>query len=280
MTSPYIYRCPVGCSSELTDTDIVLAEGPLRRCSSCGQLLSGCSEEQYNQSMREFDDPAGTWPEDFRRLKRFTGQMLGRLSAITGKKNSRHRLLDVGCSSGAFIAVAEQFGLQAEGVEPSSGPARTALKKGLQVYQGFLEDIALPAELYNIITLFEVIEHLRNPLPLIKECHRLLQTGGFLIIRTGNAESWTTGFMRNRWEYFHLAKHGGHISFFNHASLRLLAHRAGFTTRLMQTRGVGILKRADASPPIYRLCKMLAELMNLPSRLAGKGDELIAFLEK
>lgn len=280
MLTPFIRKCPIGCSSELIPTDIVLAEGPLRICSVCGQLLSSCSEEQYSLTMREFEDPSGTWPQDMRRLQRFTGQLLRRISTLTGRKIDQLRLLDVGCSSGAFVAVAGQFGVHAEGVEPSIGPAGTAQEKGLQVYQGFLEDVGLPAERYNVITLFEVIEHLRDPLPLLGECRRLLLPGGILVVRTGNTASWTVGLMKHRWEYFHLSKHGGHISFYNPASMRMLAKRVGLVPRTILSRGVGIFERADATPVVYRLCKILSEMMNFPSRLAGKGHELIAFLEK
>ena len=63
MNSPkYLDRCPIGCDSELKDTDILLPEGCLKVCSHCGQLISQCSEQSFHKSMEEFNDPKGTWP--------------------------------------------------------------------------------------------------------------------------------------------------------------------------------------------------------------------------
>lgn len=283
MLKSLIQACPVGCLSELVHSDIILREGPLLKCTRCGQLLSCCTTEEYQKTMQEFEDPDGTWPKDassMRRLNRLTGQLLKRAASITGKKYPQIRLLDVGCSSGAFIATAAQYGVLAEGVEPAAGPALTAQNRGLKVYQGFLEDLALPGQTYSIITLFEVIEHLLNPFILLNECHRLLQPGGVLIIRTGNTASWTVGLRKNRWEYFHLSKHGGHVSFFNPTSIQRLAERCELKVHTLFTRGVGIYDRQEVSHPVYRLCKVMSELMNFPSRLFGKGHEIIVFLQK
>ena len=77
----YIKYCPVGCQSGFEDSDIVLAEGPLQRCTACGQLVSRCSEDLYWKSMDEFDDPKGTWPtgKAADRLLRHTRQMVKKI---------------------------------------------------------------------------------------------------------------------------------------------------------------------------------------------------------
>ena len=147
---------------------------------------------------------------------------------ILNKERGNIRLLDVGCSSGSFVHAAESVGVQAEGVEPSANPAQTAVTHGLKVQQGFIEDLRLPENSFDVITLFEVVEHLGIPLPLFKECHRLLSPGGIMIVRTGNTASWTARFMRGNWEYFDMTRHGGHISFFSPSSFDLLARRCGF----------------------------------------------------
>ena len=221
--SPFIQACPVGCTSDLLTTDILLPEGPLRRCTACGQLASMCSAEEYYDSMEDFDRTEGTTPVDrssLKRLEKMTNKILTRVEGIVKIPRNDLSLLDVGCSSGAFISVAKKMGVDVTGVEPAEKPARAAKKSGLDVHNGLLEEIQFPDAFFTVITIFEVIEHQKDPIALMKECSRLLRPGGMVIIRTGNSGSWTTRFMKARWEYFHIARHGGHISFFNPVSIK------------------------------------------------------------
>jgi 2-polyprenyl-3-methyl-5-hydroxy-6-metoxy-1,4-benzoquinol methylase len=278
----YVDACPIGCESGFHNSDIVLPEGPLRRCKNCGQLVSQCSEELYWSSMKEFDDPTGTLPtgKAAYRLSRHTKRILDEIEHLSGKKKSRLHLLDVGCSSGPFILAARDFGVEAEGVEPSPGPARTATQSGLKVYQGYLNDINLPEESFDVITLFEVLEHLREPLSLFKECHRVLKSGGLLVIRTGNTDSWTVQCMKGRWQYFSIREHGGHISFFNPLSMRKLAERSGFMVADIKTHRVCFYEKGDVPFIYYRLIKIVSELLNTPAALCGKGHEMRVYLRK
>ncbi len=278
----YVDSCPIGCESGFHNSYIVFPEGPLRRCKNCGQLVSQCSEELYWNSMKEFDDPKGTLPtgKAAYRLSRHTKRILDEIERFSGKKKSGIHLLDVGCSSGPFILAARDFGVEAEGVEPSSGPARTAIQSGLKVYQGYLNDIHLPEESFDVITLFEVLEHLRDPLSLFKECHRILCSSGLLVIRTGNTDSWTVQYMKGRWKYFSIREHGGHISFFNPVSMRKLSERSGFMIADIKTHRVCFYEKGGIPFIYYRLIKIVSDLLNTPASLCGKGHEMRVYLRK
>jgi SAM-dependent methyltransferase len=277
---PYLNSCPIGCLSPLVSTDIVLPEGPLRRCSGCGHLVSQCNEGRYRQSLTEFDNPQGTLPgpDSFSRHQRRTERCLVKIARALKKQPQEIRLLDVGCSTGAFIAVACRMGFSVEGVEPAPLPARSAQDSGLQVHQGLLEEIAFPDKAFDTVTLFEVIEHVRDAVSLVRECRRILRPGGILVIGTGNATSWAVSCMRSRWEYFHIERHGGHVSFFNPRSIRLLAERCGFSVDSLKTRSMRFFEKGDVHPFVYRLAKGVSELLNLPSQLFGKGHDMQVFL--
>jgi SAM-dependent methyltransferase len=279
-SKPYVESCPVGCRSGLVDSDIFLPQGPLKRCLKCGQLVSYCSEDLYWKSMDEFDDPKGTWPSGKAadRLLRHTKQIVRSVQGFLGKKRGEIRLLDVGCSNGAFISAAQSLGIRAAGVEPSAAPAQAAIESGLEVYQGFLQDIHLPEASFDVVTLFEVIEHLKDPLSLFEECHRVLHKGGLLVIRTGNTDSWTAHYRKERWEYFSISEHGGHISFFNPVSVGKLAERSGFSVERLKTHRVSFYQKGEIPFLVYRPMKFLAELLNTPSTWFNKGHELQAFL--
>ena len=280
--SRYIAACPLGCASELMDTEVILPEGCLKRCMTCGQMFSQCDTERFDSSMAEFNDPKGTWPgeKEVARLDRKTERLLERIEKFTGRQRGQLRLLDVGCSSGAFVDSAARAGIATEGVEPAEDAAKAAQAAGLQVHQGFLADLELPAESYDVITLFEENEHLKEPAPLLRECHRLLKPGGIMVMRTANTDSWTVRVMKGRWHYFNIDKHGGHISFFTPSSIARLAQQVGFRVKKIYTHSVSFREKEQGSYLAYRLLKMCSELLNLPARLLGRGHEMEIFLEK
>ena len=280
--TPYLTHCPVGCTSALESTAYLLPEGALRRCPECGQLLSRCTEERYWQSMEEFDDPQGTLPDArsverrFQRSKRF----LDRISSLLGKPAGETRMLDVGCSSGAFLGAAVKLGYQAEGVEPAARAAQTAQAAGLKVRQGLLQEAGFDDGQFDAVTLFEVIEHLQEPQDLLKECHRILRPGGVMLVGTGNAGGWSMAAMGAKWEYLDIARHGGHISFFTPHSMGVLAQRTGFEVAAVYTRSVRFCERGDCAKPVYTLAKIAGELLNPLAAMMDKGGDMAVYLRR
>lgn len=283
MSLPYLNICPVGCDGPLQVTEIVMPEGVLLCCAECGQLISQCSEERYWQSMQEFDDVEGTLPKPDARQRRFirSKRYLEQIESLLGKPRNEIRLLDVGCSSGYFLEVAGQLGfVDAEGVEPGERAVQTARAAGLKVHGGLLEDVALPERSFDAITLFEVIEHLKDARDTAQRCNRLLRPGGILVIGTANTAGWTFMAMKSRWEYLHIDKHGGHVSFFNPDSMKILAQRTGFVVEKIETRSVSFSKRDATHPMIYRVFKIISELIETPSRWLGKGHDMLVIMRK
>jgi 2-polyprenyl-3-methyl-5-hydroxy-6-metoxy-1,4-benzoquinol methylase len=99
------------------------------------------------------------------------------------------RLLDVGCGSGDFLARMRRRGLSVEGVDVDGAALDHARKKhGLTVHQGRLEDIRFPGDAFDIVTLQHVIEHVHEPVSLLRECWRILKPGGRLSVATPNLD--------------------------------------------------------------------------------------------
>lgn len=278
----YLNACPVGCSSELIATQYFLPEGALLSCSACGQLISQCTSTDYWESMKEFNDPKGTLPvsgseqRSFRRGKGF----LDRISKLLGKSPKQIRLLDIGCSSGAFLNTAVNLEFNAEGIEPAPKAAAAAKASGLNVHQGFLEEAKYADGRFDAVTLLEVIEHLSQPLELLKEVHRILRPGGVLLIGTGNADSWSMSVMGSRWEYLSISKHGGHISFFSPKSIGSLAQRSGFSVMEVHTRRVRFYEKGDCPKTLYKIAKVTADLLNAVAVFFDKGHDMTVYLRK
>lgn len=278
----FVERCPVGCDTPLEPTDNLQPEGALLRCAGCGQLISQCTEAQYREALRKWDTRSGTLPDarSEGRHRTVSGRRLAVLLGLVGTPPAATRLLDVGCSSGAFLAAATAEGLQAEGVEPSPEAAEGARRAGFKVFTGLLEEARFPDGGFDAVTLIEVLEHLREPLPLLTECRRILRPGGVVMATTPNGASWTARAMGSRWEVFSLTAMGGHVSFFSPGSLRLLARRAGFEFARLETRHVRLAEKGQFPKPVYLLAKLASGLLDGPSRLAAAGHDLNVYLRK
>ena len=283
MTQALFEHCPLGCSSSLVTTGIELPEGKLRQCPDCGQMLSACTQAWYDESMQEFDVPEGTLPQggsQKRHEQRITQILQNARSRLSNQTDSV-MFLDVGCSSGSVLQVAKQHGFSTHGVEPAPKAAETAGQiEGAKVFNGFLHEAAYPDDHFDIITLFEVIEHLTDPIALISEIGRILKPGGVLLIGTGNAGSWTVKALGNKWEYFDIRLHGGHISFFTPESMALLAEKSGLELTAVQTKRVNLGEKKDVSRLFYQFNRVMRELLALPARWLNRGHDMLVVLRK
>lgn len=279
----FIAGCPVGCEAGFHPTDLLMPEGPLLACAACGHLVSQIQESAYWAAITKFDTEAGTLPAapSQARHDQRANRMFTTLRAMLGLASAqRLRLLDVGCSSGALLKSALQAGIEAEGVEPAVKAAEAARAAGLAVFPGTLAEAQYPAGHFQAVTMMEVIEHLRRPMEVLQDIRRILAPDGMLVVGTGNADSWTVAFMRERWDYFHVGRYGGHISFFSPQSLDRLAARCGFRIERIETRRVRFAESFQVSPPVYRALKVAGEVLSVPAKWLNKGHDMLAFLRK
>lgn len=279
MNNAIIQACPVGCQADLDVTDIVLPEGALHCCSQCGQLVSSCTKERYDATMQDFNSDAGTMPEgkSAKRHRQRIGSIIEEAIDFTNTDMLELSLLDIGCSSGSVLKIAESMGIaDVRGVEPAPKAAATAQNLGYHVFSGYLEEAKYQDESFDIITMFEVIEHLPHTEGMAREVRRILRADGLWVVGTANAESWTAKNLREQWEYFSIAQNGGHISFFNPRSMRELARRYGFSLAYIHT------KRVLHCPPAERGVwgKIKNELMAVPARISGRGHDMLVALRK
>lgn len=98
------------------------------------------------------------------------------------------RLLDVGSHCGFFLRLARGSGWQLTGVEPSDTSAAIAREAfQLDVRCGYLQDVGLEPQSFDVATLVDVLEHVSSPRPLLRDIHRFLAPGGVLFIKVPNA---------------------------------------------------------------------------------------------
>lgn len=128
------------------------------------------------------------------------------LERITGLPDGRP-LLDMGCYTGIFVEIAAMHGWGAWGLEPSHWAVEQARARGLRVAQGTLDTADLPEGRFDVMTLWDVIEHLTDPCRALKQVHHLLRSsepvegkpGGLMVVHTIDIENPFARLMDARW---------------------------------------------------------------------------------
>jgi len=167
----------------------------------------------------------GALEPGLRRTARDRLQRIGRWLATHGE--TAPTLRDLGCGTGVFLDEGRAR-FQVSGVEVSAYASQLARARGLDVVQGAVEDDATTPGAYEVITLWDVIEHLRDPVGVVTMAARGLKPGGVLALSTGDLGSWCARLSGASWHLFNLPEH---LFFFTPRSLVLILERAGLIVR-------------------------------------------------
>jgi SAM-dependent methyltransferase len=135
------------------------------------------------------------------------------------------RLLEVGCGDGGQLDRLRSMNWETEGQEIDAAAVERARTRGLRVHLGNLQDLSLPAESFDVVTMSHVIEHAHDPVELLKQCHRVLRPGGLLIVVTPNVNSFGHWWFKSFWLGLDPPRH---LNLFAPRTLRQIAHIAGF----------------------------------------------------
>ena len=125
----------------------------------------------------------------------------------------RGRVLDVGCGRGHILANLRDRGWKVQGVElnePAVRHARDVL--GLDVRVESFDAARFPAEHFDVVILWHVLEHLTDINAVLSGCARILRPGGLLAISVPNIDSWQATLTGNQWFHLDLPRHYHHFS--------------------------------------------------------------------
>lgn len=148
-----------------------------------------------------------------------------RLRLIERFSQKKGNLLDVGCGAGFFLNYAKLKGWNVNGIDLLDEYIQFANKK-LMIKNAqcvSLEEAQFPEQYFDVVTLWDLIEHLSHPLQELKKINHLLKPGGHLAIWTPNVKN--SIFMKERWTGYITYQH---LYFFSLKTLRQLLKRAGF----------------------------------------------------
>jgi SAM-dependent methyltransferase len=228
------------CQRNRTRLFLTTPVDTLVRCRHCGLVYvnprPAAEATDYEETffLQEYKDVYGVdYLADRDNISRIAR---ARLEIIERYKPSG-KLLDVGCAAGFLLDEARQRGWEPKGVEISrfaSDYARQTLH--LDVFTGPLEAAKFPDHEFDVVVLYFVLEHLRDPLFLLQEIGRILQPGGLLSIAVPNIAGLYFRLNQGAW-IAERVRHQSHFYEFSPRTLRRMLARAGLQTVALTSEG-------------------------------------------
>ena len=167
-------------------------------------------------------------------------------------------VLDVGCARGDFLGLMRRHGWVPAGIEPSAHLASQAAAAGLPVWPMPLATAPVPAGVFDLVTLWDVLEHLPDPVSGLQQIHRLLSPSGRLVLNTPVEDGWDARLFGRRWSGWDAPRH---TVVFGRATLERALNRAGFRivkthrvfeTYLITALSLGLMARESLPGPVAR----------------------------
>lgn len=234
--------CPL-CSS--TEATVIYPRflPRLNRCNSCGLIYTNprlkksyvklLYNKDYfkneNSSLIGYQNYSGDEEKIRQTFKR-------RLTKIEKWLPQKGRLLDIGCATGFFMDTARNNGWEVNGIEISKFAANYATKKlSLDVQIGDFEQIAQPDNQYNLVTAWDVVEHLANPLTSFKRIHSSIKKDGWFVFSTPDVESIPARITKSNWVGYKLSDE--HLVYFSPKTIKRLCALTGFEIKRIEHVG-------------------------------------------
>ncbi len=202
------------------------------RCNGCGLVYANprLDARAIDDNYSQVDDPKYIDEREGRVLT-FRRNLLPLEDLVRGP--APRRLLDVGCHIGVMLEIAKERGWDATGVEPSEWAAARARERGLNIVNATLAHAQLPPDGFDAVTLWDVIEHLTDPLTDLTEVYRVLKPGGVVAIHTIDIESPLARLMGSHWPWLMEM----HLYYFSPRTLKHMLDRIGFKTEKVIYQG-------------------------------------------
>jgi 2-polyprenyl-3-methyl-5-hydroxy-6-metoxy-1,4-benzoquinol methylase len=194
----------------------------LVRCKKCGleylnpRFRSGLILEGYSEGSDEtFISQISAREKTFDKC----------LKLIEKLAPERGKIFDVGTAGGSFLGVAKRRGWDAEGCEPNKWLAKWGSEHyGVTIHPGTIFDVKLKDNSYDVVTLWDVLEHTPDPKAVLLECRRILKPNGLLIINYPDIGASISRLMGGKWVFLLSV----HLYYFTFATIKKILEISGF----------------------------------------------------
>lgn len=219
-----------------------LPDPPRNKATFLGRLKSTIKEivlrDAYGYPQGGTDYPSRDYPQNISYF--LNTKFIGRLIAIMFRTRAwpyfilqeippfrkNGKLLDIGCGSGNYLYWMKQFGWDVAGIETSIIATEKANELALNVFCGQLSDARFPDNHFDIVTMWQAIEHLYDPKSVLNEVNRILKDDGLLLMGMPNIGSFEFFIFKHNWPPIEIPRH---LYQFSPSTITMLLTRTGFS---------------------------------------------------
>lgn len=146
-------------------------------------------------------------------------------------------ILDVGCGNGHFLSEAKKTGWNVFGTEYTDTAIAICRSKNITMFEGKLDPKVFGDIKFDVITSFEVLEHINNPVEEISNFNALLHEGGIVYLTTPNFNSLSRIVLKEKWT---IIEYPEHLSYYSFNTLKRLFNQGGFKKKFLKTTGISL----------------------------------------
>jgi 2-polyprenyl-3-methyl-5-hydroxy-6-metoxy-1,4-benzoquinol methylase len=233
--------CPT-CGSDEARHELDKDHMQLVRCGRCDLVyVSPTFDEQHYKSVyasQEYQDivrDLGVKSHEYR-VERFGQERVALMSPHLRVPSPRY--LDVGCSTGFVVEAARNAGWTASGIDLNPSAIEFGRARDLDLRTVALEEAGFAAGSFDAVSLFDVLEHLLDPVQTLRACTRLLAPGGIVFLYVPNYDS-ASRLLMGKDAHFIWPTH--HLNYYTPVTIRDLLTREGLETVYVATEGLDVV---------------------------------------
>lgn len=221
------------CSSLELNTLEDYKKAHLCKCKSCDFVFS----QQIPTNQELIDHYEGYGRKDY--LSPLTIKRYNQLLDEFEKYRKTGKIIDVGCGIGYFLEEAKKRGWEVYGTEFTDEAVSICFKKGIHLNQGKLDPNNYSEGMFDIITSFEVLEHINNPIEELKNFNHIIRKGGLVYLTTPNFNSLLRYRLKSA---YNVICYPEHLSYYTPRTLKNAFKLCGFNIQKVKTTGISLTR--------------------------------------
>ncbi|MEN7549606.1 class I SAM-dependent methyltransferase [Rapidithrix thailandica] len=228
----YHKTCLICQSNKITDL-ADFSSHHLSKCKKCGFVFAKKIPTQEELAVYY----QGYGRDDY--LSPVTIKRYNELLDTMEKYRKTNRILDVGCGVGYFLEVAKKRGWEVYGTEFTEKAVCICEQKGIAMQEGPLEVSHYEPESFDVLTSFEVIEHINNPKEEVAKFRCLLREGGLVYLTTPNFNSLLRYYLKDK---YNVICYPEHLCYYTPKTIARLFKNSGFKKLSVHSTGISLTR--------------------------------------
>ncbi len=237
--------CPT-CDSEAFQKELEKDYMTIVKCNKCNLVYTNpiFDEKRYKEIYRskEYQELSKDYDNESHeyRLERFGFERVDILGKYIRKSKGNQTInyLDVGCSTGFVVEAAQSRDWEAVGIDLNPEAIRFGRLRGLNLLNNSLDELTFERNSFDVISAFDVLEHLSNPREILEQAVEYLTVGGIFFLYVPNWDS-ASRILLGKDAHFIWPTH--HLNYYNIETISDLMKRVGLQVEFITTEGLDII---------------------------------------